>query len=138
MSEIVALTQRSIASKISFGQTRILPDGDADIDVKLGQSEPVDEQDNNLNAHGNFSSRMADILQGRASEIDDLSRFGGDPIRPRRMIKIDVNENTNLFLGPGAIYSIVFDVTSYYTEPKRFELNIESARLGILRLEPNV
>lgn len=135
-SEIVEPIQRSTTNDKSFGQMRILFEGDPAIGKEMGQTEATDERDENSIPHGNFSSRMAGGLQDRYSEFEDFSKFSGDQIRPRSRIHISVSENTNLFLPPGGVHPVYFDVTNYYSEVIRCSFIFESRIFRIYNQVP--
>lgn len=85
-------------------------------------------------ANVNVSNAMKNVNKQELS--NEFARLGDDEKEEKRRIVVKLNENSNLFVRPGTIHRIVFDVTNNHYQTIRCDFRVRSIPLIIFNIQP--
>ncbi|KAF7404947.1 hypothetical protein HZH66_003853 [Vespula vulgaris] len=82
----------------------------------------------------NFSNVMKNV--NKQEHSNEFARFADDEKEEKRRIVVKLNENSNLFVRPGTIHRIVFDVTNNHYQTIRCDFKVRSLPLIVFNIQP--
>ncbi|XP_043664467.1 uncharacterized protein LOC122627447 [Vespula pensylvanica] len=82
----------------------------------------------------NFSNVMKNV--NKQEHSNEFARFADDEKEEKRRIVVKLNENSNLFVRPGTIHRIIFDVTNNHYQTIRCDFKVRSLPLIVFNIQP--
>ncbi|XP_035733718.1 uncharacterized protein LOC118446779 isoform X1 [Vespa mandarinia] len=97
-------------------------------------SKIIFENDGVQQTNVNVSNVMKNI--NKQEHLNEFARLGDDEKEEKRRIIVKLNENSNLFVRPGTIHRIVFDVTNNHYQTIRCDFKVRSLPLIVFNIQP--
>ncbi|KAL2716186.1 uncharacterized protein V1478_013862 [Vespula squamosa] len=97
-------------------------------------SKIIFENDGVQQANVNFTNLIKNV--NKQEQSNELARFTEDEKEEKRRIVVKLNENSNLFVRPGTIHRIVFDVTNNHYQTIRCDFKVRSLPLIVFNIQP--
>ncbi|XP_015173906.1 PREDICTED: uncharacterized protein LOC107065092 [Polistes dominula] len=97
-------------------------------------SKIIFENDDVNKANINVSRMIQNINTQELS--NEYARLGDDEKEEKRRIVVELNQNSNLFVRPGTIHRIAFDVTNNHYQTIRCDFKVRSLPLIVVNVQP--
>ncbi|XP_014616442.1 PREDICTED: uncharacterized protein LOC106793766 [Polistes canadensis] len=97
-------------------------------------SKIIFKNDDVQKANINVSSMIQNINTQELS--NEFARLGNDEKEEKRRIVVELNQNSNLFVRPGTIHRIAFDVTNNHYQTIRCDFKVRSLPLLVVNVQP--
>ncbi|KAK2586204.1 hypothetical protein KPH14_001466 [Odynerus spinipes] len=106
------------------------------IQSRLSNDPPSKIVFENNDAQTNMSiSRMMENVNNQEL-TEEFARIGNDEKEEKRRIVVELNENSNLFVRPGTIHRIIFDVTNNHYQTIGCYFKVRSLPLAVYNVQP--
>ncbi|KAI4495383.1 hypothetical protein M0802_008773 [Mischocyttarus mexicanus] len=97
-------------------------------------SRIIFENDDVQKSNVNVSSIIQNI--NKEELTNEFARLGDDEKEEKRRIVVELNQNSNLFVRPGTIHRIAFDVTNNHHQTIRCDFRVRSLPLIVFNVQP--